>query len=409
MNTPETRHAKLHPVIRATGFVSFFTDMGSEIIYPILPLFLTQLGASRAMLGAIEGMAEGLPSVIKLFSGALADRVKNRKWLVLTGYALSTLFKPMIALAHSVGFVFLIRLLDRVGKGIRTAPRDALVADFCSPGNRGHAFGFQRGMDHAGAMLGGVLGFGLLYWLGSDMPALRQAIGWSFIPGILSVLTIMFFIHDRSDRMETRSQVDVKAKATPNPFAGLSTLPRKYFVYVSLASVFTLANSSDAFLLLRAQDSGVRIALIPLIWAFLHLVKSATSMWGGKLSDRIGRLPVLVMGWSLYSVVYAGFAFVHSAWAVWFLFLAYGLFYGLTEGAGKAVIADMVPAGQRGTAFGFWGMAEGILLIVASLLTGWLWDRTGSAAIPLALCGGLSLCAAIFLGIWGLRTKALVQ
>ena len=403
MNTPELRNSNLHPVIRATGFVSFFTDMGSEIIYPILPLFLTQLGASRAMLGAIEGMAEGLPSVIKLFSGAMADRVKNRKWLVLAGYALSTLFKPMIALAHSVGFVFLIRLLDRVGKGIRTAPRDALVADFSNVTNRGHAFGFQRGMDHAGAMLGGLLGFGLLYWLGSDMPALRQAIGWSFIPGIFSVLTIMFFIHDRPDRATTTRETP----STPSPFAGLSALPRKYFVYISVASVFTLANSSDAFLLLRAQGCGVKIALIPLIWAFLHLVKSATSMWGGKLSDRIGRLPVLVMGWSLYSVVYAGFAFIHSAWAVWLLLLAYGLFYGLTEGAGKAVIADMVPAGQRGTAFGFWGMAEGLLLVVASLLTGWLWDHTGSAAVPLALCGGLSLCASIFLGVWGLRTHAL--
>jgi MFS family permease len=398
---------KLHPVIRATGFVSFFTDLGSEIVYPVLPIFLTQLGASRTIIGAIEGMAEGLPALIKLVAGSLSDRVRNRKWLVLTGYALSTLFKPMIALAHSAGFVFLIRLLDRVGKGIRTAPRDALIADYCEPSNRGHAFGFQRGMDHAGAMLGGILGFGLLLWLGSDTASLRQVIGWSFIPGILSVLVIIFFIHDKPDRVMAVKEAVAPMKR--NPFEGVSRLPRNYFIYVGVASVFALANSSDAFLLLRAQSLGVQIMIIPLIWAFLHLVKSATSIWGGKLSDRIGRLPVLVLGWSLYAAVYAGFAFIHSPGAVWALFLAYGLFYGLTEGASKAVIADMIPAGQRGTAFGFWGMLEGVLLLAASLLTGWLWDLTGSPKVPLVLSGVLSLLAALFLLVWGVRSGALQQ
>lgn len=399
------RARPLHPVIRATGFVSFFTDMGSEIIYPILPIFLTQLGASRTMIGAIEGMAEGLPALIKLVSGAVSDRIRNRKWLVLAGYALSTLFKPLIALAHSAGFVFLIRLLDRVGKGIRTAPRDALIADYCEPSNRGHAFGFQRGMDHAGAMLGGILGFGLLLWLGSSLAPMRQVIGWSFIPGILSVLIIIFFIREKPDRIIGGKETSVSGKR--HPFEGVSRLPRNYFIYVGAASVFALANSSDAFLLLRAQSLGVQIALIPLIWAFLHLVKSATAVWGGKLSDRIGRLPVLVLGWSLYAAVYAGFAFIHSPGAVWALFLAYGLFYGLTEGASKAVIADMIPAGQRGAAFGFWGMVEGLLLLAASLLTGWLWDRTGSPTVPMVLSGVLSLLAALFLLIWSLRTGAL--
>ena len=397
----KTQAKPLHPVIRATGFVSFFTDMGSEIIYPILPKFLRMLGASRTMIGAIEGMAEGLPALVKLVAGSLSDRVKNRKWLIFAGYSLSTLFKPLTALAHTAGFVFLIRFLDRVGKGIRTAPRDALVADFCDPANRGHAFGFQRGMDHAGAMLGGLLGFGLLLWLGSDMASLRQVIGWSFIPGILSVLTIIVFIHDKPERREEKTRQELGH--TPS----LRGLPRNYFIYISIASVFALANSSDAFLLLRAQSLGVTAAIIPLLWAFLHLVKSATSIWGGKLSDRIGRLPVLVMGWSLYAIVYAGFAFIHSPGAVWALFLAYGLFYGLTEGASKAVIADMIPAGQRGTAFGFWGMLEGLLLLIASLLTGWLWDHTGGPTVPLVLSGALSLLASLFLLMWGLRTGAL--
>ena len=210
---------KLNPVVKATGFVSFFTDMGSEIIYPILPIFLRQLGASRAMIGSIEGLAEGLPAVIKLFSGALADRVRNRKWLVLTGYALSTLCKPFIALARSSIFVLAVRLVDRVGKGIRTSPRDALVADFTDKAARGRAFGFQRAMDHAGALVGGLIGFGLLSWLGSDLPAMRKAIAWSFIPGILSVVTILLFIRDRADRTPVSSKVK-------NPLRGIGQLPK---------------------------------------------------------------------------------------------------------------------------------------------------------------------------------------
>lgn len=395
---PTAPAKKLPPVVRATGFVSFFTDMGSEIIYPILPLFLAQLGASRAMIGAIEGLAEGLPAFIKFFSGTLADRVRNRKWLVLTGYALSTLFKPLIALAHTSVFVLVIRLLDRVGKGIRTAPRDALVADFSDKSMRGYAFGYQRAMDHAGAMLGGLIGFALLYWLGSSMGSMRQAIAWSFIPGILSVLTIVFFVHDRPDRMTVH-------RAVPNPVKGLRTLPPAYFLYIGAASVFALANSSDAFLLLRASDMGVSVPYIPLIWAFLHLIKSATSLWGGKLSDRVGRYPVLLCGWTLYAFVYAGFALYSSAAAVWILFAAYGLFYGLTEGASRAVIADLIPEGMRGTAFGFWGMMEGLLLVAASILTGWLWDATGGSRVPFLFCGGMSLLAAILLVVWRISTR----
>ncbi len=387
---------KLPPVVKATGFVSFFTDMGSEIIYPILPVFLTQLGVSRAMIGSIEGLAEGLPAFIKLFSGALADRVRNRKWLVLAGYALSTLFKPLIALARSGLFVLVIRLLDRVGKGLRTAPRDALVADYTHPSMRGHAFGFQRGMDHAGALLGGLIGFALLWWLGSDLPAMRKAIAWSFLPGILSVLTILLFIKEKPDRHTGAARVR-------NPFAGIRSLPKPYFLYITAASAFALANSSDAFLLLRARDMGVAVPFLPLLWSALHLVKSSTAVWGGKLSDRIGRRPVLITGWLVYGAVYAGFALFTGGWQAWALFLAYGLFYGLTEGASRAVIADLIPEGQRGVAFGFWGMLEGLLLVAASILTGWLWDRTGSAAIPFLFCGAMSILGAILLLAINLR------
>ena len=388
----------LSPVVKATGFVSFFTDTGSELVYPIMPMFLRYLGASRAMIGAIEGLAEGLPAVIKLVSGALSDRVRNRKWLVLTGYALSTLFKPLIALARSSVFVLVVRTLDRVGKGIRTAPRDAIIADHTDPAIRGYAFGFHRAMDHAGALVGGVIGFVLLSLIGSsDLPAMRRVIAWSLVPGMLSVLTILLFVRDRPGRLPAPPRTGGLGRE-------VARLPRAYFVYVLGASVFALANSSDAFLLLRAQDLGVTTLLIPLLWSLLHLVKAGTSVYGGRLSDRWGRLPVLVCGWVLYALVYGGFALGSGQGAAWGLFVFYGVFYGLTEGASRAVIADLIPEGQRGTAFGFWGLMEGTLLVLASVLTGWLWDVTGGAKVPLLFCGTMSLGAAVLLGAWGWRS-----
>jgi len=226
--------------------------------------------------------------------------------------------------------------------------------------------------------------------------SMKQAIAWSVIPGVLSVLTIVFFVHDRPGRTPGPGRA-------VNPLKGIGQLPRSYFVYIAGAALFTLGNSSDVFLLLRARDMGVSVSVIPLLWAFLHLVKSLTSVWGGKLSDRVGRLPVLATGWTLYAFVYFAFALFQGQWAAWLSFALYGVFFGITEGASRAVIADLVPEGRRGTAFGLWGMIEGLLLVTASVLTGWLWDRTGSATAPLCLCAGLSLAAALFLGLWWRR------
>jgi MFS family permease len=381
-------------VVRAAGFVSFFTDMGSEIIYPVMPSFLRQLGASRLMIGWIEGVAEGLPSFIKLLSGAWSDRVRNRKWMVFAGYFLSTVMKPFIAVARIPSQVFGLRLLDRVGKGIRTAPRDALVADHTDPRVRGGAFGFQRAMDHAGAVTGGLICFFMLATVGLTI---RRMMLWSLLPGILALLTIVFFLNDRPGRSP--------AKKGGFSLKGLRDLPRHYFIYVAVASVFTMANSSDAFLLLRCSDMGVRTPVIPLLWAFLHLVKTVTSLWGGRLSDRIGRWPVLLIGWVLYGWVYLGFVAFDSPAAAWFLFAFYGVFFGMTEGASRAVIADMVPEGRRGTAFGFWGMVEGCVLVAASLVTGGLWDLTGGALVPFTICGALSLSASVLLAVlWRSRS-----
>ncbi len=379
----------LHPVVRATGWVSFFTDLGSELVYPLLPDFITgTLKASRRTLGLIEGLAEGVPSLLKLWSGGLADRARSRKGLILAGYLLSSLVKPFIGLAGTATTVLGLRVLDRVGKGIRGAPRDALVADFAGP-QRGRAFGWQRAMDHAGAVAGGLLGFLLLRGLGVD---LRVAIALSVIPGLLAVLTVALGVRDDPARQRA-----LAGAAAPPP-AG-PALPRAFRLYLVAAVLFALANSSDAFLILRAREMGLPLLMVPLAWALLHAVKSVTSLWGGGLSDRVGRRPVLLLGWTLYTLVYAAFAWSTGTAAAWGLFAAYGVFFGATEGVAKAYVADLVPAAARGRAFGLLGMLEGLLLIPVSLAVGWLWDATGSGRVPLAIEAGLALVAAAWLAL----------
>jgi MFS family permease len=402
---------RLHPVIKATGWVSFFTDLGSEIIYPLLPEFVTgQLGASKKVFGLIEGLAEGVPALIRYFSGALADRAKSRKGLILAGYTLSSVVKPFIGLTKGAGLalapflVLVLRVLDKIGKGIRGAPRDALVADLAGDA-RGRAFGYQRAMDHAGAMAGGLVAFILLRAL--DVP-IAWAIGLSAIPGLLAVLTIVFFVHDRPPGVggvgpDFTSAQSGRSRDNPDPRPPAPEAPpalgRPFRLYLVAAVLFALANSSDAFLLLRAKELGMDVMYLPLAWAVLHVVKAATSYAGGALSDRVGRKPLLLAGWLLYAGVYAGFARAGGAAAAWALFPVYGLFFGLTEGVAKAFVADLVPAGARGRAFGLLGMVEGFLLIPASLAAGWLWDATGSGQLPLALNAAFALVAAAWLAV----------
>jgi MFS family permease len=370
--------------------VSFFTDLGSELIYPLLPEFITvTLHAPKAVFGLIEGLAEGTPAVVRYFSGTLSDRVRDRKWLVLTGYTLSSVVKPFIGLTTHVAawvapwLVLALRVLDKTGKGIRGAPRDALVADF-SEGQQGRAFGYQRAMDHAGAVGGGLCAFILLSWLGLDI---AWAIGLSFIPGLLTVAVILLFVHDQPGRAPKT------AIAAGSPAAG-PPLGSAFHSYLVAAVLFSLANSSDAFLLLRAREMGLAVAYLPLAWAVLHAVKTATSYVGGGLSDRMGRKPVLLFGWLLYAGVYLGFSQFGSVAAAWALFPVYGVFFGATEGVAKAFVADLIPAGTRGRAFGVLGMAEGLTLIPTSFFIGWLWDQTGSGHWPLLVNAFFALAAA---------------
>jgi MFS family permease len=365
------------------GLVSFFTDVSSEMIYPLLPLFLTGvLGAGPAFLGVIEGIAESTAALLKLFSGVVSDRMRGRKRLVLAGYSLSALMRPLIGSATSPLAVLLIRTGDRVGKGVRTSPRDALIADSTAPEVRGKAFGFHRSMDHAGALLGPLIATGLLAYLVRDV---RQVFWLAAVPGLIAVLLIVWKVRE------------VERTAPPAQPVRLSLLPagplRRYLLILFL---FTLGNSSDTFLLLKAGTLGVPAFRIPLLWAFFHLVKLLTSMPFGSLSDRVGRRGVIVAGWCVYSLSYLGYGFAANELQIWLLFAFYGLFYGLTEGVEKALLADMADPALRGAAFGWYNFAIGAGAFPASLLFGMIWERSGGVA-PFLFGAALSGIAALLL------------
>ena len=371
--------------VLALAAVSFLTDVSSEMIYPLLPIFLTTvLGASASFIGAIEGAAETTAALLKLASGWWSDRVQRRKPLVVAGYAIASTMRPLVALATSASQVLVIRVADRVGKGIRNAPRDALIAESVDPSIRGRAFGFHRAADHAGGVLGPLIAFAVLTW---QIAELRTVFWLAAIPGLLSVLVVAVGVRDVPRRARAPG-VDPPDLSRP--------LGAPFWRVLAVIFVFTLGNSTDAFLLLRASQLGVPVALAPILWAALHLVKSAASTPGGALSDRIGRRPTLIMGWMLYASVYVGFALADSAWHAWALFAVYGVFFGLTEGSERALVADLVALERRGTAFGWYNLAIGLGALPASLLFGIVWDRAGPAT---AFTMGASLALAAALGL----------
>ena len=386
----EPSRPKLGRNVMALAAVSFLTDVSSEMIYPLLPVFLTSvLGANASFIGAIEGAAETTAALLKLASGWWSDRVQKRKPLVLIGYAIASTMRPLVALATSASQVLVIRVADRVGKGIRNAPRDALIAESVDPSIRGRAFGFHRAADHAGGVLGPLIAFAVLTL---HLAEIRTVFWLAAIPGALSVLVVWLAVRDIPRGAEV---VDA-----PKPDLSLP-LGAQFWRVLSVIFLFTLGNSTDAFLLLRASQLGVPVALAPILWAALHLVKSASSTPGGALSDRIGRRPTLIMGWMLYAAVYFGFARADAAWQAWALFGIYGVFFGLTEGSERALIADLVAIERRGTAFGWYNLAIGLGALPASLLFGYVWDHAGpgtafvmGAALALAAAVGLLIVTA---------------
>ena len=369
---------RLPPTVLALGLISFFTDVSSDMIYPLLPVFLTGvLGASASVVGAIEGAAETTSSLLKLASGWWSDRVRRRKPLVVFGYVLAATTRPFIAAAQSATQVLVIRVSDRIGKGIRNAPRDALIADSVDASIRGRAFGFQRAADHAGGVVGPLIAFALMAWLAVPM---RQVFWLAAIPGAAAVAVAIFGVHEVPRRQASREPIELSAG-----------MGRRFWGVLGAIFLFTLGNSSDAFLLLRATELGVPATLAPVLWAMLHAVKALASTPGGTLSDRIGRRPTLIAGWILYSAVYAGFALASQTWHAWTMFAVYGVFFGLTEGTERALIADIVPAARRGSAYGWFHLAVGVGMFPASLGFGLIWDAAGASA---AFLTGASLALA---------------
>ena len=376
---------KLGRNVMALAAVSFLTDVSSEMIYPLLPIFLTSvLGANASFIGAIEGAAETTASLLKLASGWWSDRVQKRKPLVLLGYAIASTMRPLVAIATSASQVLVIRVADRVGKGIRNAPRDALIAESVDPSIRGRAFGFHRAADHAGGVLGPLIAFAVLTL---HLAEIRTVFWLAAIPGALSVIVVWLAVRDVPRSVQS---VDAAPPDLSQP------LGKQFWRVLGVIFLFTLGNSTDAFLLLRASQLGVPVALAPILWAALHLVKSAASTPGGALSDRIGRRPTLIAGWVLYAAVYLGFALADAPWQAWALFGVYGMFFGLTEGSERALIADLVALERRGTAFGWYNLAIGLGALPASLMFGYVWDHAGPST---AFMMGASLALAAALGM----------
>lgn len=376
----------------ALAAVSLLTDVATEMTYPLLPLFLsTVLGVRATAVGAIEGAAESTAALLKLVSGWFSDRVPRRKPLVLAGYGIASLVRPLIGIAQSATQVLAIRVTDRIGKGIRTSPRDALIADSVDESIRGRAFGFHRAADHAGAVVGPLLAFALLRWADLD---LRQVFLLTIVPGVLAIFAVLIGV-----REVPRAPVASSAKFDPR-----ARLGRRFWAFLLILFLFTLGNSTDAFLLLRATSLGVDASLIPILWATLHVVKSISSTPGGALSDRLGRKPLLVAGWLVYAAVYFLLGKADAQWHAWALFAVYGIYFGLTEGVEKALVADLVPADRRGAAFGWYNLALGLGALPASLIFGAIWDRWGATT---AFTFGASMALVAAIGIAFLAPVAL--
>jgi MFS family permease len=361
------------------GWVSFFTDTASEMVYPLLPLFLTRvLGAGAMSLGVIEGIAEAANSILKVISGRLSDRWNAPKPLVLAGYGLSSLVRPFIALATTWLHVLSLRFVDRLGKGIRSSPRDAMLATYADASNRGKVYGFHRGMDHAGAVMGPLLASAFLYFRPDDY---RTLFALTIVPGIVVILILLRVPSTASSSAATsNSQPPTPKELHGRGAGGPARLTPEFYRAMAVIFLFSLGNASDAFLLLRFADVGIAAFWIPLLWSAIHVVKASSSIYGGQWSDRLGRRVVIGMGWFVYAAVYAAFASTESAATLVIVFLIYGLYFGLTEGVEKAWVADLAPADGRGYAFGIYNAVIGVGALIASLLFGYVWTHASPPA-----------------------------
>ena len=388
----------LSPNVFFLGIVSLLTDVSSEMIFTLVPLFLFNvLRIGTPIIGLIGGLTEGADALLRIFGGWLSDRIGKRKILAVLGYSISTIAKPFMYLATSWGSVLAVRFGDRVGKGIRTSPRDALVADSVSAGERGKGFGLHRAMDTFGAVLGLVIAAVIVYLVqGGELTLSLQTYQWlvlvGVVPAVLAVLVLLFFVREQ----RKLSSSDIGSQVSFKRVSGFDT---RFKLFLAIMAVFTLGNSSDFFVILRAQDLGSSVIYVVLMLVVFNFAYAATSLPAGVLSDRLGRRRVITLGWFIYAMVYLGFALASESWQVWLLFAGYGVYYGVVEGAARAFVADLVPEEKRGTAYGLYHGVVGLTLLPASLIAGWLWQAYSPTA-PFYLGAGFAFIA--MLGIMAL-------
>src|SRR5688572_17755496 len=382
---------RLPQPVRLLGWVSLLTDAATEAVYPLLPVFITQvLGGPPVALGIVEGAADATSSVLRVVSGRWSDRIGARKPIVLLGYSLSSLVRPFIAITSTWAHVFVIRVVDRVGKGLRGAPRDAMLASLAPPGQRGRVFGYHWAMDHAGAAVGPLLASVFLYFWPDNY---RLLFALTIIPGLLAILTLTR-VPEVSDTPVGVSPQDIPGKNLPRgdvsrgdgPFG--PSIPKPLKKYLWIFAVFTLGKSSDAFLLLQLSHAGVPLMGLTLLWSAQHAIKALITMRGGMLSDRLGRRTLIISGWIIYAIVYAGCAFSQTVYALVGWFLLYSTYAAAVEGSEKALIADLTPESLRATAYGWHAAIQGFGALAAGIFFGLLWQLFGA---PVAFLAGAAL------------------
>jgi len=382
------------PNVFFLGVVSLLTDISSEMIFTLVPLFLRNvLGVATTVVGLVGGLSESIDAIFRIVSGWFSDRIGRRKPLAVLGYGISTLAKPFMYLAGNWGAVLAVRLGDRLGKGVRTSSRDALIADSVSVGERGRSFGFHRAMDTSGAVLGLIIAALVIYLVqGGGWQLHLETYRWlviiGVVPAVLAVFVLLIFVREERAKM-------TEAAGNASTHAGLrGGFDTRFGLFLVVMAVFTLGNSSDFFVILRAQNIEVPLIQVVMMLVLFNATYAATALPMGALSDRLGRRQVIILGWSIYALVYLGFALASSTWQIWLLFAGYGIYYGVVEGVARAFVADLVVPEKRGTAYGLYHGVVGLTLLPASLLAGWLWDVSSPAA-PFYLGAGLALVAAL--------------
>lgn len=377
---------KLRPQVILLGLVSLLNDSSSEMIYPLLPVFLsTTLGATPVVIGMIEGLADGLSSILKLVAGAWSDRMPRRKPFVAFGYGLAAASRALIGYAAHWPTVLTARLIDRTGKGIRSAPRDAMISDVTPPESRGKAFGFHRALDHTGAVIGPLAA---LIFLNVMHVPMRTLFLIAVIPGAIGVLLILVALKEPPRTIAPKSKDDPPAPP----------LPSRFWAALGAVALFSLANSSDAFLLLQAHAAGVATSMLPALWAAHHLIKSLFSTAAGSLSDRMDRRKLLVIGWLVYAAIYFGFPSAHSMTAFVTLFVLYAIPFTLTEGAERAWISDLVPSAARGKSFGYYYLATGLFVLAGTAIFGELYEHV-SPRVAFNTGASFAIAAAILVAV----------